>query len=67
MNARSLLPWSMGIPPKPRDDFRDFEMISGEDPYDWKGKEEILIPFLRSEDPEQTAKIFGELFQNANS
>ncbi|MEO0882873.1 MAG: phytanoyl-CoA dioxygenase family protein, partial [Pseudomonadota bacterium] len=27
MSARSLLPWSMGIPPTPRDDFRDFEMI----------------------------------------
>ncbi|MEO1407209.1 MAG: phytanoyl-CoA dioxygenase family protein [Pseudomonadota bacterium] len=67
MNARSLLPWSMGIPPEPRDDFRDIEMICGEDPYEWKGKEEILTPFLRPEDLEQAAKIFGELFQNANS
>lgn len=63
MSARSLLPWSMGIPPKPRDDFRDFEMVSGEDPYAWKGKEEILVPFLRPEDPEQAARIFGELFK----
>ena len=66
MSARSLLPWSMGIPPTPRDDFRDFEMVSGHDPYDWKGKENILVPFLRPEDPEQAAQIFGELFRTAS-
>ncbi|MDJ0919894.1 MAG: phytanoyl-CoA dioxygenase family protein [Henriciella sp.] len=67
MSTRSLLPWSMGLPPQPRDDFRDFELISGEDPYAWKGKEDILIPFLRPEDPEQAARIFGKLFEHAGA
>ena len=66
MSARSMLPWSMGLPPTPRDDFRDFEMVSGEDPYEWKGKEDILIPFLRPEDPEQAVQIFGELFASVS-
>ena len=61
MSARSMLPWSMGFPPQPRDDFRDFEMISGQDHYEWKGKEDVLIPFLRPEDPDQAAQIFREL------
>lgn len=65
MNARSLLPWSMGLPPTPREDFRDFELVSGEDPYAWKGKDDILVPFLRPEDPAQAARIFGELFKQA--
>ncbi len=65
MSARSMLPWSMGIPPQPREDFRDFEMISGEDPYAWKGKEEILRPFLRPEDPAQAAMIFGKLMEQS--
>ncbi|MEO0981267.1 MAG: phytanoyl-CoA dioxygenase family protein [Pseudomonadota bacterium] len=62
MNARSLLPWSMGLPPQPREDFRDIVMVSGEDPYDWKGREDITAPFLRPEDPAQAAEIFGRLF-----
>ncbi|MEO0883704.1 MAG: hypothetical protein AAFY34_13390, partial [Pseudomonadota bacterium] len=41
-------------------------MICGEDPYAWKGKEEILVPFLRPENPEQAAQIFGELFKLNN-
>ena len=61
MSARSMLPWSMGIPPQPRDDFRDFEMVCGTDHYAWKGKEELLRPFLRPEDPNQAAQIFGKL------
>lgn len=52
MSARSYLPWSIGTPPQPRDDFRDFEMVCGEDPYAWKDKEEIMVPFLRPEDPD---------------
>jgi ectoine hydroxylase-related dioxygenase (phytanoyl-CoA dioxygenase family) len=67
MSAQSLLPWSMGMPPQPRDDFRDVEIVSGEDPYAWKGIENILVPFLRPEDPEQARKIFGELFARAGA
>jgi hypothetical protein len=57
----------MGMPPQPRDDFRDVEIVSGEDPYAWKGIENILVPFLRPEDPEQARKIFGELFARAGA
>jgi phytanoyl-CoA hydroxylase len=41
MNAYSLLPW------KGQSDYRDFLMVSGEDPYTWKGKQELSIPHLR--------------------
>lgn len=61
MSARSMLPWSMGMPPQPRDDFRDFEMVCGEDHYAWKGKEDLLRPFLRPEDPARAQQIFGQL------
>jgi len=64
MNARSYLPWNMGVPPTPREDFRDFEMVCGKDPYAWKGKEDILVPFLRPEDPQQAAAVFGKLFES---
>lgn len=63
MSARSMLPWSLGIPPKPREDFRDFEMVSGEDHYAWKGREDITVPFLRPEDAEQSRQVYGELFK----
>lgn len=61
MNARSLLPWSFGLPPERRDDFRDFEMVSGEDPYAWKGKQQITVPFLRPENPEQAKLMAKEM------
>jgi phytanoyl-CoA hydroxylase len=47
MNARSLLPWSHGTPPIPREDLRDIVMISGKDPYAWRGYEDITVPFVR--------------------
>ncbi len=49
MNARSLLPWSHGMQPTPREDMRDIVMISGNDPYAYKGIENITIPFIRPE------------------
>lgn len=48
MNARSLLPWNHDGA-SPTDDFRDVELIAGEDPYAWKGTEDILRPFVRAE------------------
>ncbi len=66
MSARSMLPWSMGLPPMPRDDFRDIVMVSGEDPYAWKGTEDITVSFLRPEDPAQAAQIFGTLFASVS-
>jgi hypothetical protein len=59
MNARSMLPWSFGMPPTPRTDFRDIVMVAGEDPYAYKGLEEITFPFIRPEDPEQARPVFG--------
>jgi phytanoyl-CoA hydroxylase len=49
MSARSLLPWSHGTPPVPREDVRDIVMISGNDPYAYKGIEHITVPFIRPE------------------
>ena len=55
MNARSLLPWSHGEVRTPREDLRDFILVSGEDPYAWKGMEEVTKPFLRAEASGQSA------------
>jgi phytanoyl-CoA hydroxylase len=49
MNARSYLPWSHGKPPIPREDMRDIVMVSGTDPYAYRGIEEITVPFIRPE------------------
>tara|TARA_R110000851_G_scaffold69960_1_gene156341 strand:+ start:413 stop:1315 length:903 start_codon:yes stop_codon:yes gene_type:complete len=57
MNARSLLPWSVASRPRTTDDFRDFEMVSGVDPYAWKGKSDLISPFVRPEDATQAEKI----------
>ena len=50
MSAQSLLPWH-----QPKDgewmaiaDYRDIVMIAGDDPYGWKGTEEIATPHLRA-------------------
>ncbi len=61
MNACSMLPWNIGAPGASRDDFRDIVMIAGEDPYAWRGTEEVMIPFVRPEDPGRAATVFGEL------
>jgi hypothetical protein len=44
--------------PPPRGDFRDFVLVSGEDPYAWKGTEELTFPFLRPEDPDAVKHLF---------
>lgn len=49
MNANSLLPWDWdGRIPATRD-MRDIVMVCGEDPYAWKGREDITYAFLRAE------------------
>jgi len=50
MSAESLLPWSLGLPPVPRTDFRDIEMVAGRDPYAWKGLTDDSRPFVRPVD-----------------
>lgn len=67
MSARSLLPWGFGIPPAPRHDFRDIVMVAGDDPYAWKGLEDISFPFVRPEDPAQALAVFGRAAQFAAS
>lgn len=47
MSAESLLPW--GIGGTARDDWRDIVTICGEDPYAWKGTEDIAPAFCRPE------------------
>ena len=50
MSAESLLPWR---PPKEGEymaqaDTRDFEIVAGQDPYPWKGREDIQQPSVRA-------------------
>ena len=58
MSARSLLPWAMG---GPREDARDFELVSGEDPYAWKGREDIWPAFVRPERAELQRELDRQL------
>lgn len=59
MSARSLLPWWMGMPSQPRQDFRDIVMVAGRDPYADKGLRDITVPFIRPENPAMAAKLFA--------
>ena len=60
MSARSLLPWTS---PGPRDrgDNRDIVMIAGEDPYAWRGLENVTRPYLRPSNPARAEAVYGEL------
>jgi ectoine hydroxylase-related dioxygenase (phytanoyl-CoA dioxygenase family) len=60
MSARSLLPW---LSPGPRDrtDARDIVMIAGDDPYAWRGIENLTRPYLRPSNPERAEAVYGEL------
>ena len=49
MSADSMLPWSGGALPHPVEDYRDIVLVAGEDPYAYKGTEDISIPYLRPE------------------
>jgi phytanoyl-CoA hydroxylase len=60
MSAHSLLPWTMGQPIA-RPDVRDIVMVTGDDPYAWKGLEDVTRPYLRAESPEAADKVFREL------
>jgi hypothetical protein len=60
MSARSLLPWAMGAP-RAREDVRDIVMIAGDDPYAWRGLEDISMPYLRPTNPERAEAVYSEL------
>lgn len=49
MSAESLLPWGAEKDvPIARCDYRDIVMIAGEDPYAWKGTQDIAHPMVRA-------------------
>src|SRR5579859_2575503 len=60
MSARSLLPWAPDGRRGPAD-MRDIVMIAGEDPYAWRGLDEVTIPYIRPEDPERAAQVYAEI------
>lgn len=67
MSARSLLPWTMGgrrareDVRDAREDVRDIVMVAGEDPYAWRGIEDVHVPFVRPEDTERARTVYEVL------
>jgi hypothetical protein len=57
MSAESLLPWSIGFPPTRRTDYRDIELIAGQDPYAWKGVRDESLAFVRLADAARAAAM----------
>ena len=54
MSAESMLPWNWDGRIELKEDMRDIVMISGKDPYAYKGIDNITYPYLRSEDKSYT-------------
>ncbi len=53
MSAESLLPWDWDGRLAATRDNRDIVLVRGEDPYAYKGTEDLTFPFLRPETPAQ--------------
>ena len=51
MSANSMLPWDWDGRISPTRDMRDIVMVCGNDPYSWKGVDDITYAFLRAEAP----------------
>jgi len=49
MSAESMLPWDQDGKLSPTEDLRDIVLVSGEDPYAWKGIIDANQPYLRPE------------------
>jgi hypothetical protein len=60
MSAESMLPWTMGHS-RARPDVRDIVMIAGEDPYAWRGIEELSKPWVRPDNAERQREILAKL------
>ncbi|MFI4933396.1 MAG: phytanoyl-CoA dioxygenase family protein [Caulobacterales bacterium] len=60
MSAESLLPWRIGRAKDPAD-VRDIVMIAGDDPYAWRGHDELTMPYIRPENPERAAQVYAEM------
>ncbi|HCV85177.1 MAG TPA: phytanoyl-CoA dioxygenase family protein [Deltaproteobacteria bacterium] len=60
MSAESLLPWDCGGQIPTTRDNRDIVMVCGRDPYNWKGIEDVLKPYIRGErEPTQIIENLG--------
>jgi len=55
-----MLPWTMGHS-RARPDVRDIVMIAGEDPYAWRGIEELSKPWVRPDNAERQREILAKL------
>jgi phytanoyl-CoA hydroxylase len=49
MSADSMLPWDQDGHLPPTEDLRDIVLVSGQDPYGWKGIADVNRPYLRPE------------------
>jgi len=49
MSAESMLPWDQDGKLPPTEDLRDIVMVTGKDPYDYKGTVDLNKPYLRPE------------------
>lgn len=49
MSAESMLPWDQDGKLPPSEDLRDIVMVQGEDPYAYKGIQDLNKPYLRPE------------------
>jgi len=49
MSANSMLPWDWDGRIEPTRDMRDIVMVCGDDPYAWKGVDDITFAYLRAE------------------
>lgn len=47
MSAESYLPWDQDGKYELTDDLRDIVMVTGKDPYAYKGLVDVLQPYLR--------------------
>jgi phytanoyl-CoA hydroxylase len=48
MSGESMLPWDRGGRQSSSQDFRDIVIVAGEDPYAYKGTEDLSKPYVRS-------------------
>lgn len=49
MSAESMLPWDQDGKLEPTEDLRDIVLVSGKDPYVYKGTVSVNVPYLRPE------------------
>ena len=57
MSAESLLPWTGGCLDHLVEDYRDIVMVAGEDPYAFKGTENLSVPYLRPANATEKAEL----------